>query len=486
MGRVEIMSGELQQAELLIKQKSYLAAEKIYRNILRVSPQSGGANLGMGYLALKANQPEKAVTFLNRACHALPDEWTPLIQLAQAFSQANSDVDALTVLNYAAERFSSHPQVHYELGQQQLLMGNLDAAEGCFRQALSLATDELLCHTLFAISRIKKFTNRDSDVALIEAQLSVAKTNNNKIVLHYALGKVFDDIGQYPLAWSHFEQANRLQLSQCEFRTSELTGFYQQIKLTSNRQNLTDFSPKVNGEITPIFILGLPRTGSTLLEQLLGQHRDISAAGELPYLSREVSDYLQAKTQRHFPHFMTDLSAEVAENAAKLYLQKLQKYSAGKLFVVDKLPANFQSIGLIYKLFPQAKVINLQRNIADVALSVFKNYFAESEPYFCDLKEFKQYNQLYMDLIQHWRTVLPGFVLDVTYEQLINDTEGTLRKVLSFCELQWDKDCLRETNANKAVRTLSNVQVRQPRYKTSLANWQNYKSHLSAFLTEEN
>jgi hypothetical protein len=474
------------QADTLVGQGRYAEAEKLYLKLLHSDANNGHAYRGLGKLALIANMPLIAVNLLKKACHLLPNEPIPLIYLANAFNDAGSEPDALTVLEYGQKSFPTLAPMLYQLAQQQLILGELTHAEHTFRKVIEFGTDSIVSYALHDITRLKSFTHEDNDIALINKRLANNVLDKaEQIILNYALGKALDDMQHYLKAWQHFEQANRLQLTQCCFKTAELNDFYQSVKSTTTAQLLSKTSNIGDSEIAPIFILGLPRSGSTLLEQVLSRHADISGAGELPYLSREVDEYLFRETQHHYPQSMLNLSEAQLNDAAQIYLQKLNAHADGKSYVVDKSPANFQSIGLIYKLFPNAKVIHLQRHLPDVALSIYKNHFAENEPYFCSLEEFKQYNQLYVDLMAHWTEMLPGFIYDLTYEQLIEDKEATLRSILDFCDIEWDQACLDETKVNKPIKTLSNVQVRKAMNKTVITSSQNYTEYLQLFLSNE-
>lgn len=474
---------DLEQAEKLLKQGKYLAAEKIYYNMLRLNPQNGHAYWGMGNLALIAKRPDKAVSFLKKSCQLLTTEPMPLIQLAKAFNDLHSEQDALTVLEYGIKVAPQLAQMHYELGQQLLVLGNLAKAELCFRKILQLGNELIVCFALMEISRLKKFNSIDGDVQLLHSYLAKPNLNDQqRTVLHYALGKVYDDMQDYELAWEHFTGANTLQFANSQFKTIELDAFYHRIKQLNTPQVLTKRRVSTANEITPIFIVGLPRTGSTLLEQMLSRHNDIAAAGEVPYLSSDVADYFFTQTQQHYPDYLTELTIEQMNEAASIYLKRLNQHAQGKPYVIDKLPANYQSIGLIYKLFPNAKVINLQRNTADVALSVFKNYFAENEPYFCDLNEFEHYRALYKGIMQHWHQTLPDYIYELSYEQLVSDPETTLRGVLDYCNIHWEDACIDQSPLYQPVKTLSSIQVRKPIYRSSTAKWKNYQKHLQFLL----
>ncbi|MFT6902829.1 MAG: tetratricopeptide (TPR) repeat protein [Colwellia sp.] len=477
---------DVTQADKLVQKGHYAQAEKLYIQLLQRDARNGQAYRGLGKLALIANMPKRAVSLLQKACHLLTNEPLPFIYLADAFNRVGSEQYSLTVLEHGQKLFPTLAPMLYQLAQQQLMFGDLFNAEQSFRKVIEFGTDSIVSFALHDLTRLKYFTHEDEDLALIQSRLTGNRVDNKELILlNYAMGKAQDDMQDYAKAWQHFEQANALQLTQCSFKTIELTNFYRDVKSTITAKTLSKTRSIGIDEIVPIFILGLPRSGSTLLEQILSRHAEISGAGELPYLSREVNEYLFSQTQHHYPHSMLNLSDTQLNDAASIYLQNLSVHAEGKINVIDKLPANFQSIGLIYKLFPNAKVIHLQRHLPDVALSIYKNYFIENEPYFCSLEEFKQYNQHYIELMAHWRKVLPYFIYDLTYEQLIDNKEATLRALLNFCDIEWDPACLNETKVFHPVKTLSNVQVRKTMHKTLINPSQNYLQYLQLFLTDE-
>jgi hypothetical protein len=182
---------------------------------------------------------------------------------------------------------------------------------------------------------------------------------------------------------------------------------------------------------------------------------------------------------------MANVINEQLDTAAQIYLEKISAHAKGKGYVIDKLPANFQSIGLIYKLFPNAKVLHIKRNLPDVALSIYRNYFAQNEPYFCSLTEFKQYHALYVDLMQHWNTQLPDFIHEVSYEQLVLNKTNTIQTIFDFCDLPPIIQESRGEDSKKVVKTLSNIQVRRPISTKRIKNWHNYAEHLSTFQESE-
>jgi len=479
---------KLQQAAEFFKMDDLVQAERLYSETITSQPECGQAYLGMGAIALKVQQFDKAVSFLTKSCELLPNEAFPLIHLSEAFNGVNSETDALTVLEYAANHLPNNAVVHYHLGLQYTILGDLDKAQQSLRTVIQLTQEPIASFALLELSRFDY--HPEQYLMLLEERLKQTKiTSQERTVLHYALGNVLDGMQNYPQAWQHYQSANLLQADVCKFNTIELQGFFQKIKTTASSEVLSvrRIPAKDNSitEIVPIFILGLPRTGSTLLEHLLTEHQDISTAGEVPYLSREVAEYLFSQSKSHYPYSMANISNEQLNAAAQIYLEKMSVHAKGKHYVIDKLPANFQSIGLIYKLFPNAKVLHITRSLPDVALSIYRNYFAQNEPYFCSLSEFKQYHTLYADLMEYWHIQLPGFIHEVSYEQLVVNKTKTIKTILDFCGLSSQIDELKGREVKKVVKTLSNIQVRCPVSTKRIKSWHNYAQHLSFFKENE-
>jgi tetratricopeptide (TPR) repeat protein len=476
---------KLQQAAEFFDMDDLVQAERLYKETIMSQPECGQAYLGLGLIALKVQQFDNAVTFLTRSCELLPDDASPLIHLSEAFNGVHSEADAITVLEYATKHLPNNAAVHYYLGLQYTICGDLEKAEQSLKMVIQLSKAPISSFALLELTRLENHT--EQYVSLLEERLRQTKNSaQEKTVLHYALGNVFEGMQNYQQAWRHFESANLLQAQRCEFKTSELKNFFIEIKETASLRVLSRqrmlAKDNTHTEIVPIFILGLPRTGSTLLEHLLTDHQDISSAGEIPYLSREVAKFLFSKTKSYYPYSMANITNEQLDTAAQIYLKKMAVHAKGKGYVIDKLPANFQSIGLIYKLFPNAKVIHIQRNLPDVALSIYRNYFAENEPYFCSLSEFKQYHTLYLDLMEHWRSQLPEFIHEVSYEQLVLDKDNTIKTILDFCGLPSIILESHGAEVKKVSKTLSNIQVRRAMNTKSIKNWHNYAEHLSLFM----
>lgn len=436
-----------------------------------------------------ANQHyDQAVELYTQACHLLPDNVEPLLSLASAFVQVHSQSDALTVLEYAVHRFPNNMLASYQLAQLFTERGNFEKAI----EKLTQITESDNANTLSAYAWLdivrltgKSLSTQEFDKSIQQLLQALDKSfsaDEQTMVLNFALGQLFDAKQDYRNAQKYLIKANQMQLSSCSFRTADMQPFFMSIKTAFNQQMLVrsrSWHRAIQQEITPIFILGLPRTGSTLLEQMLIQHTKINSIGEQTYISEELAGFVQNQTNADFPEFAGLIDSNIALQGADIYLSCIAAHRLPGEFVINKLPANFQSIGLIKMIFPNAKIIEMRRNAHDVALSIFKNFFAENEPYFCDLAEFFKYNALYEELMTHWKSSIPDQICSIDYETLVNTPEQTLKDVITFCGLEWQDACLTDYDSGKNVTTLSAAQVRKALSTSSINAWKNYSELFS-------
>jgi hypothetical protein len=230
--------------------------------------------------------------------------------------------------------------------------------------------------------------------------------------------------------------------------------------------------------LMPIFIVGQPRSGSTLLEQMLCGHSDIKTAGELPFLAGDIAQGVNQITGQEFPLGCKKLTAEQCRSLGKHYLNRMQEIAPKAKFIIDKMPANYQSIGLIKMLLPQAKIIHITRDVKDVSWSIFTNHFAANEPYFCSLEEITHYHQKYLEVMEHWQNVLPDFVHHISYEELVKKPSGVLAGILDFCGLNFQSACLDFSKQEGYISTLSDVQLRKGMKDNRTKAWKAYEKHL--------
>jgi hypothetical protein len=287
------------------------------------------------------------------------------------------------------------------------------------------------------------------------------------------MAKFFDDVGDPDQAFTHYRRANELskQVSPA-YEAEQETRLSERICATFDRARLARHHPNASHSERPVFIVGMPRSGTSLVEQIIASHPLVTGAGELNFWSNALLQALPPEPEQ-------DIDPGLIQLLGASYLTLLNDFSADSLRVIDKAPHNFRNIGLILSVFPNAKILHLQRNPIDTCLSIYFQDFTNAFSFANDLDNLVHYYRLYLRMMQHWRSVLPASqMLDVPYEALVGDQEGWSRKIVSFLGLEWDSRCIEFQNTVRKVDTASQWQVRQGMYKTSLERWRKYEKHI--------
>lgn len=350
--------------------------------------------------------------------------------------------------------------------------GEMDSALALYRKSIELEPERAATH--FRFTRAQKFkTGPEAQDYLrsIEDQLSCDRPIGERVYLHFAAAKIQDDLGCYDQAWSHYDQANRLKPGHGETQHSSRQTLESKVDETIAAYD-ADFFASVEGAGSrsemPMFIIGMPRSGTTLTEQILSSHPDVTGAGELRRIDRIRK---QLKTEDRSDR---EVIGQFAADHLS-YLDGLRQPGTSR--VIDKMPTNFLNLGLIATLFPNARIVHLRRNPMDVIVS---SYCQNLSAPFCDLDALVSYHRQYRRLMDHWQKVLPISIHHVNYESLVNQAEPHSRAMIDHCDLTWHEDCLRFHSNQRTVQTPSKWQVRQPMYSSSVGRWKRFSKPLSA------
>jgi tetratricopeptide (TPR) repeat protein len=400
---------------------------------------------------------------------------------------------------------------HVELGDIYLAKGSYDEAVSCYDHALALDVNNVsaLVGKVNILNFRKEYTQAmdtlmplllagsgDARVALAYASLSrqfdhyreaagliekiLEKGVSNmadRADLHFAIGRLYDDLGEYEKAFSHFKSGNDLRRS--HFDPGRHHEFISALIQVYGAAALADLPHAVNTSRRPIFIVGMPRSGTSLVEQILASHPMVHGAGELDEIN-QIAFSLPALTPAkiRYPYCVPELTQETVDTLAGSYLSMLDQLSGGKSCVTDKMPTNYLHLGLIELLFPGARVIHCMRNPLDTCLSNYFRNFIGNIPFSYRLDHLGAYYREYARLMEHWRSILRIPFLEIEYESLVVSPERQSRKLIEFCGLDWDESCLRFYETPRITRTASYDQVRQPIYNKSMGRWKHYRRHL--------
>lgn len=363
-------------------------------------------------------------------------------------------------------------------------MGDIEMAAQLCDKALKFSQNKL--PALCALVQVKKVrVGNENMAALVALAEQAGKLPELQLrLLHFALGKCYDDIGDPALAFRHFQEGGRLKRKHMDYDPDAQSREFERIMAIFDQANIARLRTGGIASDLPVFVLGMPRSGTTLTEQIIASHPDVHGAGELTDMI-QIAKRATASGDT-FPENLTGLTPELATAWAKDYLDGLKKRAPDAHRITDKMPGNFQMIGLIHAMLPNAKIIHVSRHPVDNCLSCFTKQFGRyGHAYSYDLVELGRYYTDYARLMAHWRRVLPeGAFLDVRYEDLVADTEAQARRLIAYCGLEWDDACLEFHKTKRAVRTASVTQVRQPIYTTSVQRWRQYEPFLKPLLDE--
>jgi len=325
----------------------------------------------------------------------------------------------------------------------------------------------------FSLANLKVY--RFSTTELEHLKLAEARSTTSpidRIYLCFALAKGLEDAGQYETSWTYYERGNALQKTRVNYRKGELDLTIRSLKMTCDAAFFNSRQGWGAQKIGPIFIVGLPRSGSTLLEQILASHPDIEGTSELNELSQCAADVDEIQ----------NLSEASARQLGERYISETAVYrSLNTTYFIDKMPNNFLHIGLIQLILPNAKIIDVRRDPMACCVANLKQLFGSTnQPYAYSTQDIAHYYQAYVSLMEHWETVLPGRVLRVRYEDLVEDLEGCVRKILDFCALPFDASCLSFYENERSVRTASALQVRRPLTREGIEQWKHFEPWLNS------
>jgi len=455
--------GELEEAERFLT-----AAAGIDASISNVSYNLSRLYVDQGRL-------DEAVTAAGRAIEQNPrhPEYHTALGAAQ---RAAGDLEAsLNSLRAAVAIDPSHAESLNDLGVCLLVLGRFDEAESSFRRALDAEPRLAIAHENLA--RARRFGEEDrKQIEFVESLASASnQTDKGQVHLHFALGKMLDDVGEYDRAFAHFQTANALEHKGMHFDAESGRSFVARSRESVDGALVEEKRAIGNPSETPIFIVGMLRSGTTLVEQILASHPLIHGGGELEYFRRVAAELPERLGSGAYPECLKSLDAQTLDSVSSGYIERLRGSLGEATHFTDKNPLNFQHLGLILLAFPNARVIHCRRDPMDVCLSIYFQHFSERHDFAYSFADIAEFHRQYEQLMAHWRSIFPDRILDVEYEGLVADLEGVGRGIFDFLQLEWDENCLEFHRTVRPVGTASHWQVRQPVYTRSVERWRHYE-----------
>ena len=521
-------------------------AARHFGQSIAISDENRNAHVQLGDASTKLGRWDEAAKAYRRALDLDSDDVATTIKLGNTLLATQRFADAVELYERAVDAFPENAQVHRHLGAVLHRMGRTQRSIDCFQEALRLRPDYAKARIDYALVLRQLGRTKDAREQIEEAiraspeevdgHLSLALTlrqegqtdlavdrlerllaaapacaaayhhialiepgprlrprieslladpglpKDDAIHCHFALGNIGDANGAFDQAFRHYQTANSLHRQSVVYEPEANTRLFERLMATYSKHFFERQQTLGNPSRQPVFIVGLPRSGTTLVEQVLASHRSIHGAGELESLAG-VNHAIARRFRdaKPAPESMSLIDARAVDEFSALYLAELRLRSATAERIVDKLPGNFVRIGLIKTLFPNAYIVHCTRNSLDTCLSLYFHYFQALACSF-DLAELGRYCVDYRRLMAHWNDVFPGEIFEVRYEDLVAEPERIARSLLDYLHLEWDEACLAFHKNKRSVMSPSNLQVRRPIYSTSVGRWRRYEKHLGPLM----
>lgn len=450
-----------------------------FNRTLALSPDHPGALMGLARVHKEQDRLEEARAAADRALALGPDKAEAHSLCGDIYTKMGLYEQAEAAYRNARALDEKLLGTHLGMGQLQMELGRLDDAQASFQTAMEIDPKEIAPHVFMV--QVRKIKPGDPSLARLEAEAEHLDTlrGTKAVSLHFALGKAYDDLKQYDQAFQHFMAGCRLKRARIQYNADNHDSACRNIREFFSKETIDQLRGGGDPSAVPIFVLGMPRSGTTLVETIIASHPDVFGAGELRDLLAIANQPKEGVKTEGFPLSMRGLTRDDMTRMGARYVAGVRERSATARHITDKMPANFLAVGLIHLMLPNAKIIHIKRNAADVCLSGFTKLFNNSQYHTYDLTEMGRYYVNYAKLMEHWRRVLPeDAFLEVQYEELVADPEAQTRRLIEYCGLEWNDACLQSHKTERSVKTASVTQVRQPVYTTSVERWRRYEKHL--------
>jgi tetratricopeptide (TPR) repeat protein len=459
-------------AEVAARIGRYKDAETLLERALALAPEFGAARANLATVLHKQNRPQAALAQLEHLIDVEPDNINHNNLKAAALSRIGGFDEAIGLYEAVLKQAPNQPKVWMSYAHMQKTVGRTDEAIKAYRRALEIAPH--LGEVWWSLANLKTVRFSPED---IEAMLSALHAPNlgdeDRFHLDFALGKAYEDTKTYDVSFAHYQSANDLRRQSLAYDAAETSGFVERACALFTHAFFAAREGQGCAAPDPIFIIGMPRSGSTLIEQILASHSQIEGTSELPdipALARRFVDY---------PRKLCDLSPEKLSALGEDYLARTRiQRKSGKPYFIDKLPNNWAHVGFIHLILPKAKIIDARRHPLDCCFSNFKQHFARGQAFSYGLSDMGHYYADYVRLMQHMDAVLPKLVHRVIYEQMVEETQATVQALLAALGLTFEAGCLRFYDNDRAVRTASSEQVRKPINKDGVEAYRGFEPWL--------
>ena len=455
---------------ILVEQKKFDQAIKYYELGLKIDPTFAIIYNNLGLLFFDQQTEEsikKAENYYKQSISVDKKIPEPHNNLGNLYDYLNKIKDAIDCYKRAIDINPKFSYAHHNLGSVYVTIGKFNEAKKHFRESIKLNPNFTITHRL--LSRITKYTNNDDHFNELKKIYKTVNINDSekRIELGYALGKAYEDTKNFEQSFIHYKEANLLQRKKIDFSLKLEEEKFKEIKNIYNKKLFDKYKNCGCADYSPIFVIGMPRSCTTLVEQILSSHSKVYGAEEVEFIPNLIKK-----------KFDKDNLKKIGEE----YIAKMKDISNNSERTTDKLPINFLHVGFIKLILPKSKIIHCYRNPKDNCLSIYKTHFTSGKVKFAyQLDEMVEYYNLYRDLMNHWNNLLPNFIFNIKYENLVNNPESEIKNLVENCNLNWDNKCLNFHNNKRPIKTASDTQARTKIYKSSINSWRNYEKYLNEY-----
>ncbi len=464
--------------------KHYDDAERLLRRAVAIAPDFLTAVIDLGRILKEQDRFEEAINCFKNAIAINPNNPHTHFLLAGAYSPAALNHEAVKEYRRTLELSPRHPGALIGLGNALKTIGQQEEAIRAYQDCISVKPNNGETYWSLANLKTYRFSNEQLEEMEKKVNDNTGLAGKSEVNFLFALGKAYDDRQDYVRAWHYYERGNDKQRMLVQYDPVQTETTNDALIEVFDKTLFDEKNDSGQLDQAPIFILGLPRSGSTLIEQVLASHSQVEGTSELPYLGRVAMSLNRNRADGvNYPQAVRELAPEHLAALGEDYIRYAQLHrTEGKPFFVDKMPNNFPTIGFLHLILPNAKIIDARRHPLDACVGNFRQHYAKGQTFAYDLTDIGEYYLQYQRMMDHWHEVLPGRVLTVQYEEVVTDFAAQVRRILEYCRLPWEDNCINFYETERPVRTASSEQVRQPIYTGSVNFWRNYEDHLDELI----
>ena len=456
-------------------------AARMFRNAVKLAPDFFGARMDLARVLMELDELDECHEIMQQTIKLQPDLPQPHALLGNLFTKQGKFEESVDAFKVALEKQPNHGPSLAGMGHALKTIGRQEESIDTYRDCITKFPE--FGEAYWALANLKTFRFSDEEVATMEKSVEDEKLpDETRVNFNYSLGKSYEDQGHHDRAFQCYARGNALRRPNEEYDPVQTEMVHDQIIETITAEFLEQNKGNGDSDDAPIFIVGLPRSGSTLIEQILASHSQVDGTHELPELPRIIKTINDQRLGGvGYPMALQHYGMELAALGSQ-YIETTARYRKGAAYFTDKMPNNFAGIGLIAAILPNAKIVNARRHPLDSCMGCFKQLFYKGQSFTYDLVELGEYYLEYERLMAHWHAILPGKVLDIQYEDMVADQENQTRRLIEHCGLPWEDRVLRFYETDRAVITASSEQVRQPIYSKSVNSWRRFELHLEPLI----